>query len=47
MMPARETIGVRAELLALMEELPEETLEEVLNFAEFLKHRGAQTGEES
>jgi hypothetical protein len=41
--PARETVGVRAQLLALMEELPEDTLEEVINFAEFLKQKQTQT----
>ena len=35
--PAREAVGVRAQLLALVDELPETTLEEVKNFAEFLK----------
>lgn len=39
--PAREAVGVRAQLLALVDELPETTLEEVRNFAEFLK--GKQT----
>ena len=38
-MPARETVGVRAELLALMDELSENTLEEVKHFAEFLKQK--------
>jgi hypothetical protein len=37
--PARETVGVRVQLLALMDELPENTLEEVRNFAEFLKSK--------
>lgn len=37
--PARETVGVRAQLLALMDELPENTLEEVKNFAEFLQQK--------
>jgi Domain of unknown function (DUF4926) len=37
--PAYETMGARAQLLALMEELPEETLKEVANFAEFLKQK--------
>lgn len=37
--PARETVGVRAQLLALMDELPETTLEEVKNFAEFLQQK--------
>jgi hypothetical protein len=37
--PARETVGIRAQLLALMDELPEATLEEVRDFAEFLKSK--------
>ena len=37
--PARETVGVRAQLLALMDELPESSLEEVKNFAEFLQQK--------
>jgi hypothetical protein len=37
--PARETVGVRAQLLALMDELPDNTLEEVKNFAEFLQQK--------
>ena len=37
--PAREAVGVRALLLALVDELPETTLEEVRNFAEFLKQK--------
>lgn len=40
--PARETVGVRAQLLALVDELPETTLEEVRNFAEFLKQKHAE-----
>ena len=41
--PASETVGVRAQLLALMDELPEDTLEEVRNFAEFLKQKRTET----
>ena len=37
--PARETVGVRAQLFALMDELPDNTLEEVKNFAEFLQQK--------
>ena len=37
--PAREAVGVRAQLYALVDELPETTLEEVRNFAEFLKQK--------
>ena len=40
--PAREAVGVRAQLLALVDELPETTLEEVRNFAEFLKRKQAE-----
>ena len=39
---AREAVGVRAQLLALVDELPETTLEEVRNFAEFLKGKQAK-----
>jgi hypothetical protein len=45
--PARETVGIRAQILALMEELPEATLEEVRDFAEFLKHKQRKTIETS
>ena len=41
--PASETVGVRAQLLALMDELPEDALEEVRNFAEFLKQKRTET----
>lgn len=41
--PAKETVSVRAQLLALMDELPENTLEEVRNFAEFLKMKQTVT----
>lgn len=37
--PAHETVGVRAQILALMDELPESTLEEIKNFAEFLQQK--------
>ena len=37
--PARETVGVRTQLLALMDELPDNTLEKVKNFAEFLQQK--------
>lgn len=37
--PANETVGVRAQLLALIDELPDSTLEEVKNFAEFLRQK--------
>lgn len=41
--PAREAVGVRVQLLALVDELPENTLEEVKNFAEFLKQKRIQS----
>lgn len=41
--PAHETIGVRAQLLTLMDELPEDTLKEVINFADFLKQKQRET----
>lgn len=41
--PAREAVGIRAQLLALVDELPENTLEEVKNFAEFLKQKRLQS----
>ena len=44
--PARETVGVRTQLLAIMDELPDNTLEEVKNFAEFLQqkqHKSVET----
>jgi hypothetical protein len=41
--PAREAVGVRAQLLALVDELPETSLEEVRNFAEFLKEKRTET----
>ncbi len=37
--PASETVGVRAQILTLMDELSEDTLEEVKDFAEFLKQK--------
>lgn len=40
--PARETVGIRAQILALIDELPEATLEEVRDFAEFLKYKQRQ-----
>lgn len=36
---AHETVSIRAQLLALIDELPENTLEQVKNFAEFLQQR--------
>lgn len=37
--PARETVSVRAHLLSLLDELPEEKLAEVRDFAEFLQQK--------
>lgn len=37
--PAKETVGVRAQLLALLDELSENSLEEVKDFAEFLREK--------
>ena len=34
--PAKETVGVRAQLLTLLEDISENSLEEVKDFAEFL-----------
>lgn len=45
--PARETVGVRAQWLALMKELSEDTLDEVRNFAEFLKQKRTQPAQAS
>lgn len=41
------TIDVRAELLTLVEELSEEALEEVRNFAKFLKYQRNRTAQMS
>lgn len=37
--PAGESVGVRAQLLALIEDMPETLLEEVKDFAEFVRQR--------
>lgn len=37
--PAEESVGVRAQLLTLIEDMPEVLLEEVKDFAEFLQRR--------
>jgi hypothetical protein len=37
--PAKETVGARGSLLAVLETLPESLLEEVQQFAEFLQYR--------
>lgn len=41
--PAKETVSVRAQLLILMDELSEDALEEMKNFAEFLKTKESKT----
>ena len=45
--PAIETVSDRAQPLVLMNELPDNTLEEVKNFAEFLKTKQAKTSKAS
>lgn len=40
--PARETMGVKAHLLAVLDNLPEESLAEVRDFAEFLQQKQQQ-----
>jgi hypothetical protein len=37
--PASETVGARVQLLSVMDELSEELLEEVVDFAEFLRQK--------
>lgn len=39
--PASETVGIRAQLLALIDELSDPLLQEVTDFAEFLKQKAA------
>jgi hypothetical protein len=39
--PASETVGIRAQLLALIEELSDPLLQEIADFAEFLKQKAA------
>ena len=39
--PASETVGIRAQLLALIEELSDPLLQEIADFAEFLKQKVA------
>lgn len=41
--PARETVGIRAQLLAVMDELSDNKLEQVKDFAEFLKQKHRKT----
>ncbi len=41
--PGRETVGIRAQLLALIDQLSEDNLEEVKDFAEFLKQKQRKT----
>jgi hypothetical protein len=40
--PAQETVGVRARLAAVLDELPEDLLAEVQEFAEFLRYKQQQ-----
>ncbi|MEO0409859.1 MAG: hypothetical protein AAF289_21160 [Cyanobacteria bacterium P01_A01_bin.135] len=37
--PAEEAIGLRAQLLMLVEEMPEDLLAQVKDFAEFIQHK--------
>lgn len=37
--PADESVGVRAQLLTLIEDIPEVLLEEVKDFAEFIQQK--------
>ena len=39
MKPAEESVGVRAQLLTVIEDMPEFLLEEVKDFAEFVRQR--------
>ena len=41
--PACETVNIRTQLLALIDELSEDTLKEVKDFAEFLKQKQRKT----
>lgn len=41
--PARETIGVRGQILAVLDNLSEEKLAEILDFAEFLQQKQQQS----
>lgn len=41
--PSEESIGVRAQLLTLIEEMPDVLLEEVKDFAEFIQQRKLRT----
>lgn len=40
--PASETVGVRAQLLSVLDDLPEDLLAEVKNFADFLRQKQQQ-----
>lgn len=42
---AEESVGVQAQLLMLIEEMPEVLLEEVKDFAEFIQHRKTKVSE--
>ncbi len=41
--PASETVGVRAQLLSLLEKLSEDNILEVKKFAEFLQYKNTQS----
>lgn len=41
--PASETVGIRAQLLASLEGMPDAMLEEITDFAEFLRQKQAKT----
>jgi hypothetical protein len=41
--PAHETVGIRAQLLAVIDELSDNNLEQVKDFAEFLKQKHRKT----
>ncbi len=40
--PAVETVGTEAQLLSIVEELPQELVSEVVDFAQFLRHKQRQ-----
>lgn len=37
--PAGETVGAEAQLLSIVEELPQEVVSEIVDFAQFLRHK--------
>ncbi|MEM9218127.1 MAG: hypothetical protein AAGD25_27765 [Cyanobacteria bacterium P01_F01_bin.150] len=42
--PAKKSVGVRSQLLAVIEDMPEALLEEVKDFAEFVRERKMTVG---